>query len=282
MNIVSPNQNIEISGYGSPFSHDVSACTGEIPRSFSWVFDRPSNSGIEVYLDFGIHLATQSKNKYKYLWLSESKSIAANNYQFVKDNISSLRNVFRKIFVHDDELLQLNNSFQYVPPASNYPWVKDRRLHDKKKLASMISSGKSFTEGHRFRNGYMQKQMQSNPWIDFFGHNFNHFEVKEDALSEYMFSITIENTAYSNYYTEKIMDCFATGTIPIYYGTPKIGQMFNSDGVIALNDDFDPNSLNRDLYYSKLDAIKENLELCLIHKKADDELFDRIIADMGQ
>jgi hypothetical protein len=274
-------EKIEISGFGSPFSHDVCSCTGEVPRSFTWVFDRPSSSGIEVYLDYGIHLAFESKKNYKYLWLSESKATAANHYQLVRDNIQKLGNVFRKIFVHDEELLSLNDIFQYVPPASNMPWVKDRRLHKKNKLASMISSGKTFTEGHRYRNTFMQKQMLANPWIDFYGHNFNHFEVKEDALSEYMFSITMENTAYSNYYTEKVMDCFATGTIPIYYGTPKIGEMFNHDGVIVLADDFDPNDLNTELYYSKLDAIKENFDRCVNHKKADDVLFEQIIVDIG-
>jgi hypothetical protein len=275
------SEKIEISGYGSPFSHDACSCTGEVPRSFTWVFDRPCSSGIEVYLDYGIQLAFNSQTKYKYLWLSESKATSSSHYQLVRDNIQILGNVFRKIFVHDDELLSLSEIFQYVPPASNMPWVKDRRLHKKNKIASMISSGKAFTDGHRFRNEFMQKQMVANPWIDFFGHHFNHFNVKEDALSEYMFSITMENTSYTNYYTEKVMDCFATGSIPIYYGTPKIGDMFNLEGLIVLTEDFNPNSLSSDLYYSKLDAIKENFDRCMNHTKADDALFDKILADIG-
>jgi hypothetical protein len=275
------SKKIEISGYGSAFSHDVCSCTGEIPLHYHWVFDKPSSSGIEVYMDYGIQQALNSTNKYKYLWLCESKSVVPQQNEFVKNNFESLASIFRKIFVHDEQLLLLSPIFDYVPPAANFTWVKDRRVYKKSKMVSMISSGKGFTEGHRFRNAIMQRQMQINPWIDFFGRGFKPFQTKEEPLADFMFSITMENESYSNYYTEKLMDCFATGTIPIYHGTPKLSDMFNKEGVIILNENFDPNSLNEDLYQSKNDAIKENFELCLLHEKSDDVLFQKIMADIG-
>jgi hypothetical protein len=57
--------------------------------------------------------------------------------------------------------------------------------------------------------------------------------------------------------------------------------MFNKEGVIILNENFDPKSLNEDLYLSKSDAIKENFELCMNHEKADDVLFRKIMEDIG-
>jgi hypothetical protein len=72
-----------------------------------------------------------------------------------------------------------------------------------------------------------------------------------------MFSVAIENGQYETYFTEKLLDCFATGTIPVYLGAPDIGKVFNSDGIIALSDEFD---VSEELYYSKMNAIKENLE----------------------
>ena len=44
-----------------------------------------------------------------------------------------------------------------------------------------------------------------------------------------MFSVCIENDVYDTYFTEKILDCFATGTIPIYKGTKNklVIQTFN-------------------------------------------------------
>ena len=54
-----------------------------------------------------------------------------------------------------------------------------------------------------------------------------------------MFSIAIENASYETYFTEKLLDCFATGTIPVYYGAPDIGDYFNKDGIIDLSEEFD-------------------------------------------
>jgi len=272
---------VEISAFGSPFSHDVCSCTGEIPLHFQWVFDHRSSSGIEVYMDYGIHLAVNSQSKYRYLRMCESKTIVPEQYKFITNNFRSLGNIFRKIFVHDESLLTLDPIFDYVPAAANFTWIKDRKIFQKHKLASMISSGKGFTNGHRFRNAYMQKLMANNPWIDFFGRDFKPFKIKEEPLADYMFSITMENEAYSNYYTEKLMDCFATGTIPVYHGTPMLEKMFNKEGVIILTEDFDPTLLSQDLYLSKRDAILENFERCLSHKKADDFLYERIMADIG-
>ena len=144
----------------------------------------------------------------------------------------------------------------------------------------MISSGKSFTKGHQFRNAFKQRQIPKNPWIDFFGRQFKPFKTKEEPLANYIFSITLENEAYSNYFTEKLIHCFANVTTYIYHGTPKFGVIFNPNGAIVLTENFDPNSLDKDLYFSKLEAIQDHFELCLSHKK-DGVLYDLILEDIG-
>ena len=40
-------------------------------------------------------------------------------------------------------------------------------------------------------------------------------------------------------------------------GSPDIQNHFNMDGIILLSDEFD---VSEEIYYSKLDAIKDNLE----------------------
>ena len=67
----------------------------------------------------------------------------------------------------------------------------------------------------------------------------------------------IENGQYETYFTEKLLDCFATGTIPVYLGAPDIGDYFNKDGIIDLTEEFD---VSDEIYYNKMDAIKDNLE----------------------
>lgn len=112
--------------------------------------------------------------------------------------------------------------------------------------------------GHRHRLSWAQKFQGQ---VDFYGRGFNEIQSKEEGLKDYMFSVAIENASYESYFTEKIQDCFATGTIPIYYGSPDIGKFFNPDGIISLTEDFDISSLTPELYYVKLDAVKENLEI---------------------
>mgnify|MGYP001251266876 CR=1 FL=1 len=58
---------------------------------------------------------------------------------------------------------------------------------------------------------------------------------KTTALAPFMFSITIENGKADDYFTEKLLDCFATGTVPIYWGTKSICKHFNMDGVIQFD-----------------------------------------------
>ncbi len=48
---------------------------------------------------------------------------------------------------------------------------------------------------------------------------------KTSILQKYKFTLCFENTKGVNgYITEKIFDCFAAGTVPIYYGAPNIGE----------------------------------------------------------
>ncbi len=57
----------------------------------------------------------------------------------------------------------------------------------------------------------------------------------------YKFSITFENSGSRGYTTEKIMESFASHSVPIYWGNPDIASEFNPDCFINCHDfkDFD-------------------------------------------
>jgi hypothetical protein len=57
---------------------------------------------------------------------------------------------------------------------------------------------------------------------------------KIEIFETYMFSIVIENSRQIHYFTEKIIDCLLTKTIPIYYGCPNISDYFDTSGWIIL------------------------------------------------
>lgn len=50
------------------------------------------------------------------------------------------------------------------------------------------------------------------------------------------FSIAFENTSYDGYATEKLVEAFAAGTVPIYYGDPNIAKDFNPGAFINVHD----------------------------------------------
>ena len=63
---------------------------------------------------------------------------------------------------------------------------------------------------------------------------------KIEFQEEYKFCIAFENTKFPGYVTEKIIEAWASGTIPIYYGDPEIEKYFNLKSMIYCNgcDDF--------------------------------------------
>lgn len=55
---------------------------------------------------------------------------------------------------------------------------------------------------------------------------------KDLFVPNYKFTIAVENTSAPGYTSEKLLDAWAYGTIPIYYGNPDVGKEFNEDAFI--------------------------------------------------
>jgi glycosyltransferase involved in cell wall biosynthesis len=170
--------------------------------------------------------------------LMEQKQV----YDLILDNYT----MFDYIFTYDSNLLKLPNSvfrnggYECVLNKNvhkhHYPILTDESLfsiYDKNRNISFITSNKTFTELHRFRNECVQ--YISNKNVDIYGVGYNEILGKIDGLKDYKYSISIENGIHPNYFTEKILDCFLTGTIPIYKGCPNIGDFFDTRGIIVFN-----------------------------------------------
>jgi hypothetical protein len=59
-------------------------------------------------------------------------------------------------------------------------------------------------------------------------------ESKKDTLARYTFAICFENSILRGWITEKIFDCFLTGTIPVYLGAPDITEHVPADCFIDM------------------------------------------------
>ena len=223
---------------------------GKVSKYIEWVKE---GGDATFYIDNTINQGVQDKRPgLKYLWLLESKFIKPGMVESIIENRELVESTYEVIFTHDQRLLALGDKFKWVP-AQGF-WIQEPKIYEKSKMISMISSNKRMCEGHVKRLDWIERIGDQ---VDLYGRGFNEITLKEEGLCDYMFSVAIENGQYETYFTEKLLDCFATGTIPVYLGAPDIGKHFNKDGIIDLTDEFD---VSEEIYYSKMDAIKENLE----------------------
>lgn len=236
-----------------------------------WVTDGSGLVNFYVNLNC-LDVLQDTSNIPKYVWLLESRNIIPHIFDFIETNKEFVASRCDGIFTCDKKLSENDGFFYTITNAA--PWVRERKIYEKSKLVSMISSNKAYTPGHRNRLQYVEKFKNS---VDLYGDGFKRIERKEDGLKDYMFSINIENAVYDTYFTEKLTDCFATGTIPIFYGSRGVLEYFNEDGIIFLDHNFDINTLTEDLYYSKIEAVKDNLERVQNFTVAEDYIYQNYL-----
>jgi hypothetical protein len=259
---------MDINMIGGGFQHDICSSAHNKNKYVNWVRDRSSN--ISIHIDNSIIDDIElDKNKKRYAWIAESSAINEKVIKDIKSNLNKVLENYELIFTHDRRLLDLDEKFKYAIPNA-LPWVKTRKIFNKSKLISMVASSKIMCEGHKYRQTWIQKLKGR---VDHFGWGFRTLPSKEFAMNDYFFSIAMENDNYPSIFTEKITDCFATGTIPIFWGTPDIGDIFNEKGIIKLTDDFDINSISVELYESMTEPMVENYEKTLQLESAEDYIY---------
>jgi glycosyltransferase involved in cell wall biosynthesis len=214
-------------------------------------------------------------------------------YDIVYDNYK----MFDRILTYDERLLTLpnavfrNGGYECVLNKSvhtrEYPMLSDANLYsvyDKNKTVSIISSNKTFTEGHRYRVSCVELIRANDLSVDVYGMGYNPINGKLTGLKDYKYSVAIENGIYKNYFTEKILDCFLTGTIPIYRGCTNISDFFNQKGIITF-DTHDQlleilKTIREGGYDLDKKIIEENYKLALKYRYDNDKIFNKYIKDL--
>lgn len=273
-------ENIRLQAIGAPFDTNYSSCGKRKPKYFTWT---NTEQNIKIYIDHALSRGLSGNKDHKYGWTCESKIIAPNIIDDIKNRVDEYKKYYLKIFTFDEDLASLDSDFFiYCYAGSNCPWTpeEDYGIHEKTKLISFLCSQNSMTAGHRYRLSWADKLKDK---VDMYGgacgsqiiggsHCYHH-RKKTEAMKDYMFSIVIENCNVNCYFTEKITDCFANGVVPVYYGSKNIVKHFDENGIIFLDEDFNISSLSKELYVSKINNVKKNFEKVLSMNLADDMLF---------
>lgn len=135
--------------------------------------------------------------------------------------------------------------------------------HKRKKFCAAVISNTIITD--YFRLEFIE-ELNKYKNIDMGGsykNNVGYIKNKIKFLSSYKFSIAMENTEANGYLSEKIIESFMSGTIPIYYGDYMVDEYINTKSFILIRDKND--------MFKKIDYIKKI--------DNNDELYEKILKE---
>ena len=199
-------------------------------------------------------------------------------------------NKYSRIFTYNQAILnKFPHAIKRIFPACS--WISGdhfRSIDTSKKehKISCITGFKRMTEGHDFRLSlyYNQTVLERLPIIFFRSSAQPHlpeitnnpfiYKDKFPLFETFQFSIVLENSRQTNYFTEKLIDCLITKTIPIYYGCPNISDYFDTTGWVLLQlEDMESRmielfaylqeiSKQPDWYKNHLATVEKNYKIC--------------------
>jgi len=276
----------KVLGYGWPFRPCWSSNSTRKPRLFDWTDDpKQATVDVAVYIGGAIEDGVAVRGR-KIAWVLESPEIARwqQTVPFIERHLAKVVSSYEMVLTSDRELCKLHPKIVYHPAGSNLPWIPEGQyaIYRKTKLCSMFASGKKLVPAHLYRQRVAERLKDK---LDLFGGACGSPRLggravhpdKSEGMIPYMFQVVMENAKTDFYYTEKITDCFATGTVPIYWGSECIGELFDTDGIIFFDDEFDVGSLSEDLYYEMMPAIRNNFRRVRTLEGSDDLLYRRYI-----
>ena len=198
--------------------------------------------------------------------LIEPRSLYPDIYEWMEEN----NNRFKYVFTHDSRLLKKDNAKLIL-----FGGVWESRPAEKTKNISMISSQKTLCPLHKTR---LRLAYELATRIDCYGYNGRRIDTIS-AHAPYRYAVVIENYIDDYWFTEKICNCFANKTIPIYSGALKIGDYFNADGIIQVVPE-DIKTVIETLrpeeeYYKHLEAIEDNYRRVQDYYCFEDWLYKR-------
>lgn len=242
-------------------------------RSSTHIFWDRSNVRLPIH--FYTHedmFNTKATAQKKFGLLMEPEVMLPRMYQRLYESPGLVKE-FDAIFTHSEKLLEkYDNAKLYLGQGAWYGTLSgggvfDSELYQKKcKNVSMVSSDKVILESHR-RRIEIAKAMKQSGVVDTFGAFDGGVAIKvAEALDDYRFSVVLENEISSYYFTEKILNCFASMTIPVYAGATKIGKFFNKDGIIVIDKTAPTDDIvatvkkmcTKEVYEERKDAVIDN------------------------
>lgn len=254
------------------------------PQYFEWVKDKSDRPSYYTYTNFGEITGREIELNAVML---ESSAIIPEHIRWVCQNYDK----FNSIYTHNSVLLKICPNAKWIPGGGI--WIGtpfgggEVALTLKTKNVSFVSSNKSMCHLHGVRystHDFMRRRQQEGQYkgIDLMGTvETTGFVKAAQYLTDYRFSIIFENYTDDMYFTEKLLNCFATGTIPIYMGARNIEEKFNIDGIIKFVNVMELLDVLSNLekfgyeayYESRFEQVKDNFARCQEYACVEDYMW---------
>lgn len=243
------------------------------PRFFEW-YRGNEERDMCFFTDSCLPQVDSVRSKCKIAWLLEPPTIRGDSYEFVKRNLHKFTYVFTylKELVDDEKVFLAPIGGCWIPgPYGDIRNIPNQyNIYDKSKSVSIVASDKAWLRGHKLRHEVVENFRSQ---LDVYGRVYNPVEYKIDTLKDYKYSIVIENSICDDYFTEKLIDCFVTGTIPIYWGTKNIGDYFNKNGIIQFDTIDQLRGILNNLPEVSPQDISDNFERAHLYTVAEDYIY---------
>lgn len=208
-------------------------------------------SFVEIYNDGKIWEAFASRPNGECALLIEPRPLQEENYKMLETKYAR----FKYVFTHDSQLLRI------APNALPICWWNEYSLNDEPKIKdiSMICGIKDYCPLHIER---MKIAEELKGKIDILGDIWGQPRVSiHDAYAPYKFAVIIENHVDDGWFTEKLLNCFANKTIPIYFGGKAFIKYFNQSGIIEVDNLHDIPLIIKNITEYGVDKIYQNLKM---------------------
>lgn len=264
--------------FDNTFRHDVCSTAFAVPAQLEYVRDRTVFDGVTLFTDGYTDRpeADQVLSRVKLGWLHEPPELIADLYARAAQNAGR----FDGVLTYDAELLKLPG-FHFMPYAG--VWV-DRRhwgIARKTALCSQLVGAKISTSGHRMRHAIAALGLPVQQF-GVYGLDVDYSaETKRRVNQAYYFTIVTETCRVDNLFTEWLLDCFALGTVPIFWGCPNVGDFFNPAGILSFETTEQcaeiVGGLSAGLWHSLLPAIRDNLQRAQQYAVAEDWMYQHVL-----
>lgn len=267
------------------FAHGKSFGTGDLqisPVNFDWYRGNENINDLVVFSEDMFHVVDRYSEKTKIGFIIESPLIKKQSYDYISNPKNY--NKFDKIFTFSNDLIKINpEKFNFYAFGGCWIYPKDRLVYEKTKNISIISSFKRITSGHKMRHEIIEKFRSQIDGV--YGGGYKFVQNKIEALKDYRYSFVVEQGNHDAMFSEKLIDCFVTGTIPIYWGCEgKIGEYFNIDGIFQFEDIGEIAEIlkdcNEESYLRKTKAIEENFEIAKKYVIPEDYIWEKYLKNL--